>query len=197
MEDDCSPGPSFAQWVNLKKKYMKNFDYIQFYSNSGLIYKKIYTNVDGNFFIHKAFSHLPLTTCYQINLKSCKYLLSYYRNSIFQTSDFPGSYMLKNIKQYFVLPQIVSIDEHHVNTSTNRKIWDSVDYFSKIKNILPFYDFFNSVITILHIPYLFFFYKKYSYSYYKKYFLLLKWNIFKNYFVRKYININSLLNNKS
>jgi glycosyl transferase family 25 len=197
MEDDCSPGPSFAQWVHLKKIYLKNFDYIQFYSNSGLIYKKNFTNIDNKFFVHKAFSHLPLTTCYQINLKACKYLLNYYKDSIFQTSDFPGSYMGKNIKQYFVLPQIVSIDEQHLQTSTNRKIWDSVDFFDKMKNIMPFYFFLNSLFTILHIPYLFFFYKKYSYSYYKKYFLLLKWNVFKNYFLRKYININSLINNKS
>jgi glycosyl transferase family 25 len=197
MEDDCSPGPSFARWVHLKKKYLKNFDYIQFYSNSGLIYKKNFTNIDNNFFVHKAFSHLPLTTCYQINLKACKYLLNYYKDSIFQTSDFPGSYMGKNIKQYFVLPQIVSIDEQHLQTSTNRKIWDSVDFFDKMKNIIPFYFFLNSLFTILHIPYLLFFYKKYSYSYYKKYFLLLKWNVFKNYFLRKYININSLINNNS
>jgi len=197
MEDDCSPKPSLAQWVYLKKKYIENLDYIQFYSNSGLIYKKIFINIDDKFFIHKAFSHLPLTTCYQINLKACKYLLNYYKNSIFQTSDFPGDYMLKNIKQYFVLPQIASIDERHLQTSTNRKIWDSINYFAKIKNILPFYNFFNSAITILHIPYLLFFYKKYPYNYYKKYFLLLKCNIFKNYFMRKYININSLINNKS
>lgn len=197
MEDDCSPRPHFVQWAHLKKKYMKNFDFIQFYTNSGLIYKKIFLNIDNKFFIHKAFSHLPLASCYQINLKTCNYLLKYYKNSIFQTSDFPGNYMLKNIKQYFVLPQIASIDEWHLQTSTNSKIWDSINYFTKIKNILPFYNFFNSAITILHIPYLFFFYKKYSYNYYKKYFLLLKWNIFKNYFLRKYININSLINNKS
>ena len=197
MEDDCCPKASFAQWANLKKKYIESFDYIQFYSNSGLIYKKTFMNIDNKFFIHKAFSHLPLTTCYQINFKACKYLLNYYANSIFQTSDFPGSYMLKEIKQYFVLPLIASIDEKHLETSTNRKIWDSVNYYDKIKNILPFYNFFNSVITILHIPYLLFFYKKYPYSYYKKYFLLLKWNIFKNYFLRKYININSLISNKS
>jgi GR25 family glycosyltransferase involved in LPS biosynthesis len=197
MEDDCSPGPSFVQWAHLKKKYLKNFDYIQFYSNSGLIYKKSFTNIDNNFFIHKAFSHLPLTTCYQINLKACKYLLNYYKDSIFQTSDFAGSYMLKNIKQYFVLPQIVSIDEHHLLTSTNRKIWDSVDFFDRMKSIIPFYFFLNSLFTILHIPYLLYFYKKYPYTYYKKYFLLLKWNIFRNYFLRKYININSQINNKS
>ena len=157
MEDDCSPKPSFAQWVNLKKKYIENFDYIQFYSNSGLIYKKTFMNIDDKFFIHKAYSHLPLTTCYQVNLKTCKYLLNYYKNSIFQTSDFPGSYMLKNIKQYYFLPQAVSIDENHLETSTNRKIWDSVDYYDKIRNILPFYNFFNSAITIctFHIYYFF------------------------------------------
>ena len=104
--------------------------------------------------------------------------------------------MLKNIKQYFVFSQITSIDEQYLQTSTNRKIRNSVNYLDKIRKILHFYNFFNSVIIILHIPYLFFFCKNYSYSYYKKYFLLSKGNIFKNYFFTKYTNLNSQLSNK-
>lgn len=197
MEDDCSPGTSFIEWANLNNKFVKSFDFLQFYTNSGLIYKKPFKNVFDKFFIHKAFSHLPLLTCYQVNLKTCGFFLNYYKDSIFQTSDFPGDYFQKKIKQYFVLPQLISLDEKHHNTSTNKKIWNSVIFFDKIKNLIPFYNFFNTVITILHIPYLLFFYKKYPYSFYKKYYLLLKWNIFKNFFLRKYININSLSDNKS
>jgi hypothetical protein len=77
-----------------------NYNFIQFYSNSGLIFKKPHIVLGNNFSLHRAKTHLPLATCYQINLKSCKFLLKYFKEKIFQTNDFPAYYINKKIKQF-------------------------------------------------------------------------------------------------
>jgi GR25 family glycosyltransferase involved in LPS biosynthesis len=76
MEDDCHPSKIFLNWSLINYNLFNKLDFVQFYSNSGLIFKKPHLILGNNFFIHKAKTHLPLATCYQINLKSCKFFQS-------------------------------------------------------------------------------------------------------------------------
>lgn len=197
MEDDCHPSKMLVDWSLLNYNLFNKFDFIQFYSNSGLIYKKPYVNLGDNFSLHKAKTHLPLATCYQINLKSCKFLLKYFKEKIFQTNDFPAYYINKKIKQFFVLPIIANPSFNHYRSSSNKNIWASVRFFNQIKKAVPLYNFINSLLHILHIPFIFFFIKKHSYKFYKKHFLKYKYNVFMNFFSKKYLNMPDLINNAS
>lgn len=195
MEDDCYPSSDFRQWVLIKDNFFDQIDFVQFYSNSGLIYKKKYSKINNKFIIHKAKTHLPLLNCYQINIKSCKFLLKYFKEKIFQTSDFPGEYFGKQIKQFFVTPVMAVTDKNHITTSTNKKIWSSVHFFSRLRKFIFFYSLFNALFHISHL--LFLFNKKNSYKFYKKQFLDYKIQVLINYFFRNYINLPDLINNKN
>ena len=194
MEDDCQPSKSFVDWVLINYDLFNKLDFIQFYSNSGLIFKKPHIVLGNNFSLHRAKTHLPLATCYQINLKSCKFLLKYFKEKIFQTNDFPAYYINKKIKQFFVLPIIANPSLNHFYSSSNKNIWASVRFFDQIKKIIPFYNFLNSLLHISHIPFIFFFIKKYSYKFYKKHFLEYKYKVFTNFFYKKYLNMPELIN---
>ena len=197
MEDDCHPSKMFIDWSSLNSNLFNKFDFIQFYSNSGLIFKKPYVILANKFSLHKAKTHLPLATCYQINLKSCKFLLKYFKEKIFQTNDFPANYIGKKIKQFFVLPIIANPSFNHFHSSTNKNIWASVRFFDQVKKVIPFYNFINSLLHISHIPFIFFFIKKHSYKFYKKHFLEYKYKVFMNFFSKRYLNMPDLLNNRT
>lgn len=195
MEDDCFPSETFKEWVLIKKSFLNNLDFVQFYSNSGLIFKKPDILLNKKFSIHKASTHLPLMNCYQINLKSCKFLLKYFNKKIFQTSDFPAEYFNKKIKQFFVTPIMAGTHINHFRTSTNKKIWSSVKILSGLRKLVPAYSLFNALIHISHIFFLF--NKQTSYRFYKLNFLNYKIEILKNFFHKNYLNLSDLINNKN
>ena len=177
MEDDCYPSSDFKQWVLIKDNFFDHIDFVQFYSNSGLIYNKKYIEINNKFIIHKAKTHLPLLNCYQINIKSCKFLLKYFKEKFFQT------------------PVMAITHKNHLTTSTNKKIWSSVQFFSRLRKFIFLYSFFNALFHISHI--LFLFNKKNSYKFYKKHFLDYKIKVLINYFSRNYFNLPDLINNKN
>jgi len=195
MEDDCNPSKMFVDWSLINYNLFNKIDFIQFYSNSGLIFKKPHIVIGNNFSLHKAKTHLPLATCYQINLKSCKFLLKYFKGKIFQTNDFPANYINKKIKQFFVLPIISNPSFNHFRSSSNKSIWASVRFFEQIKKVIPFYNFLNSLLHISHIPFILFFINKHSYKFYKRHFLEYKYKVFTNFFSKRYLNMPDLLDN--
>jgi hypothetical protein len=86
-------------------------------------------------------------------------------------------------------------DKNHITTSTNKKIWSSVHFFSRLRKFIFFYSLFNALFHISHL--LFLFNKKNSYKFYKKQFLDYKIQVLINYFFRNYINLPDLINNKN
>lgn len=193
LEDDARLSKSFRDWVLLQKNQIKKYDFIQFYSNSGLLYKKIFSRIGKKFFLYKAKTHLPLASSYQINIRSCKLIMNYFKQKIIQTSDFPAYYFQNEIKQYFLLPIIATLNNNHQISSTNKKIWKSVVFFDILKKYIPFYYFFNSISHVFLIPFFFHYRKIHSLSFYISHFFKFKILVLKNFFVKKYLNVSEII----
>jgi len=191
MEDDCYPSEVLSDWLKLYN-FFKNQDYniIQMYHSFGLVWKKSEKIILDRFSLYKTCFTLPYTTCYQINKKTCKYIIA--RNKkIFRLPDWPINFSNSKIKQYAVLPYIVMLRHDHVNTSYQKERWNNFDIIKKIKKNLPIYSLITALYFLLHIPFIFRIYK--NYSYYKEVHLFKKIFYIKNLFSNNYINLEKTI----
>ena len=194
MEDDCYPSKDLHRWLKLNNCFKKkNYDVVQIYHSCGLIYNNSIKIVKNKFSIYRTCFTIPYTTCYQISLKACKYIVS--RNKIiFRVADWPINFYQSNLKQFVVLPHIVSLRHDHEATSFQKNIWDSYKVIRGVKKFIPFYNFITALFYLLHIPFILRIYK--NYSYYKENYLLKKIFYIKNIFSNKYINLEKTIKNK-
>jgi GR25 family glycosyltransferase involved in LPS biosynthesis len=195
MEDDCFPSKKLSQWVNINENDFKNLDIIQLYCDSGLVYKKPFRILKDNFKVYKARVHLPTTTCYQINLKTCEYILRKTKGKISTVADWPILFNEKKINQFIVLPYIATVHFEHSKTSFNKSLWSNSLNKRKLKKFIPFYTFLTIIYIFLHIPYILRSTK--LYSYYKEQFLDKKIALLINILFFKYIDLNNINYQKS
>jgi hypothetical protein len=194
MEDDCYPSKDFHYWLSLNKFFKnKKYDVIQIYHSFGLLPKKPAEVINQKFYVHKACFVIPYTTCYQISKKACKHIISK-NKKITSYADWPINFNDDKIKQFAVLPNIVSVHHLHEKTSNQKKIWNNFQLMKKIKKYLPFYKLFGVLFYLLHIPFIFRVYK--DYSYYKETYLLRNIFFLKNLFSNNYIDLEKISKNK-
>jgi len=195
MEDDCWPSKILSEWLKLSFFFSaQNYDIIQIYHSFGLIYKKPVKKISESFLIYKACYGLPFTTCYQISLKACNYII---RNNkkITQFVDWPIYFHKRKIKQFAVLPYVASLQYNHFNTSYQGNLWKKFHIIQDLKKIIPFYNFITALYFLSHIPFFFRLHK--NYSYYKEKYLLRKIFYLKNLFFNNYIDLAHIFKNKN
>lgn len=195
MEDDCFPSKEFYKWVRISKNQITKYDILQFIAPDGFLFKKNSESINKTFRIYKAATKLTTTTCYQINLKTCRYILEKTNKKVCSTADWPLNFLVDNVSQYFALPFIACVKSDHIKTSTNQKIQLTRISRSKLKKKIPFYNLFVSIYYMSHLPFLF--KKKINYDFYREEFLFRKIVYLKNCLMRKYIDIEELSKNKS
>lgn len=190
MEDDCYSSEALSDWLKLYNFFKRrDYDIIQIHHLSGFVYKKPAQVVYNKFFLHSTCFTLPYTTCYQITKKACEYILN--RNKkISRPADWPLNFYNSNLRQFIVLPRLVSLHFNHLKTSHNKKIWKNFDKMEKIKRFVPFYNFITALYFLLHVPFLLRKYK--NYSYYKEKYLLPKIFFIKSLFSNNYINLKNI-----
>ena len=123
MEDDCWPSQKLSEWINIEENKFNNLDIIQLHCESGLVYKKPFRIFKNIFKVYKARVHLPTTTCYQINLKTSKYILKKTKGMVSTVADWPILFNQKKINQFLVLPYIATVHYKHSKTSINTSLW--------------------------------------------------------------------------
>lgn len=195
MEDDCFPSKDFHYWLSLNK-FFKNqkYDLIQIYHSFGLVTKKPEEIINQKFYIHKTCFTLPYATCYQISKRACKYIFSK-NKKITGLADWPINFSDGKIKQFVVLPHIVSVHYLHEETSSQNNIWNNFKIMKNIKKYIPLYKIFVALFYLFHIPFIFRVYK--NYSYYKEIHLLRNLFLLKNLFLNHYIDLEKTSKNKS
>ena len=194
MEDDCYPSKILKDWLGLYNNFnKKNFDIIQIYHSFGLVCRNSKILI-SKFSIFKSCSVLPYTTCYQISKRTCKYILKK-NKKISRLVDWPVNFSEKKIKQYAVLPYLVSLKYNHSETSYQKNIWKNFSILKKIKKFIPFYSILTATYFLSHFPYILGFYK--NYSYFKEKYLWNKICYIKNIFLKNFLNLEETIKNKS
>jgi GR25 family glycosyltransferase involved in LPS biosynthesis len=195
MEDDCYPSKLLCEWIKLNYIFnKKQYDIIQIYHSFGLAYKNSFTSILDKFFLYKACFGLPYTTCYQITKKTCMYIVNK-NKKISRLVDWPINFYKNKIKQYVVLPYIVSLRSDHISSSYQKNLWMDHYKLGKIKKIIPFYNVLTAFYFLSHIPFLMRICK--NYSYYKEKFLMKKIFYIKNMFSNNYINLEKMIKKKN
>jgi GR25 family glycosyltransferase involved in LPS biosynthesis len=204
MEDDCFPSKNIIKWINCSDDQLNNFDLINFYSVSGFLYKKPYFITNNGFKIYKAYTHIPNATCYQINLKACKYIVKKSCNKIFTVADWPILFSKKELDLYSVVPLLSGVHFDHLSTATNKSLWKNKNYVEAIKKKIPLYRLLSAFYYIFHIPILLGrkvwggpkASLKLRYSYYKEFYLNKKICYIKNFFLEEFIDLDKYEFNK-
>jgi len=194
MEDDCYPSKDFHYWLSLNKFFKKKkYDVIQIYHSFGLVTKKPAEIINQKFYVHKTCFTIPYATCYQISKRACKYIVSK-NKKITGYADWPINFNDDQIKQFVVLPHIVSVHYLHEETSCQKNIWNNFKILENIRKYIPFYKIFGALFYVLHIPFIFRVYQ--DYSYYKERYLFRNFFFLKNLFFNNYIDLEKTSKNK-
>jgi GR25 family glycosyltransferase involved in LPS biosynthesis len=195
MEDDCFPSKKFYDWVRVSSEATSKYDIIQFSAPDGYLHNSVIEKIDNFFNIYKSATKLTTATCYQINLKTCRFILKKTNNKVCSTADWPINFLIDNIKQYFVLPLISSVNSNHLESSTNLNLQVARIKRQKIKEKIPCYSFFSALYYLLHIPFLLT--RRIDYSFYREEFLSRKIIFLKSLVINKFFDIEKINNNRS
>jgi GR25 family glycosyltransferase involved in LPS biosynthesis len=197
MEDDCYPSKDLVNWVDCSYEEINNLDIISFYAISGYLEKKPHFVTANKFKIFKACTHIPNATCYQINLKACKYMLKKSKGKVFAVADWPVLFSKGELNLYCVIPLIAGLHHDHLSSATNKALWQNRNYLKSIKKFIIFYDILTAIYYVLHIPILI---GKnvwggsglnldLKYSFYREYYLDKKIFYIKNLLSKKFIRL--------
>lgn len=171
IEDDCKPSKLLLKWLNLNDYFKKNeYDIIQIFHSFGKVYKSSCRKI-MNFSIYQSCFVIPYTTCYQISQNACRHIVKK-NKKIGRLVDWPINIHEGKIKQYVVMPDLVSLFPDHMTTSAQVDLWKFHSFLKLLKKIIPFYDVFTTIYYFSHLPYIFS--SARDYSYYKEKFLMKK-----------------------
>lgn len=197
IEDDVYPSKTLAAWVknniSIKDDHINSF---YAYPSLGFIEKKPLMRVmNDKIGIHKAKTHLHNSSCYQINLSTCKKIIQLTKGKVCGVGDWPFNLEKSSIKLNVTIPYLVSFNNYKSNTEEERSKLTKDSF--KIKKKLP--SFLNTTLRILYYlsfyPYLMQKYKNidfYKEQFFNKYLVLVK-----NFFTNKYYNTNKIFLKKS
>lgn len=196
MEDDVYPSTNLAIWV--KKKIRIRDDFIlSFYAYPalGFIYKKSRSKkINNTIAIHDSKTHLFNSSCYQINLNTCKKILKILDNKVCGFGDWPFNLKKNNINLGVTLPYLNTFVNDVSNTAKARKKITKQSF--NFKNKLPIYlqDILRIFYYLSFFPFLT---KKYNhFDFYYEHFFFKYLQLVKNFFLRKYLDTSKIFYNK-
>jgi hypothetical protein len=196
MEDDAYPSSYIYDWVEAGVEIEDNL-ILGFYGYpaGGLIEKKIYKNFSNlDVTINLASTQICNCSCYQINIETCKNILSLNGKKVNNFGDWPFSRIKHKIKIGVTLPFMAIIDDENTTSlsSLRSQILKKGLYY-RLSNV-SFFGFllpaFKELYYILFIPFLFGKYKN-IYFYYER-FVEKRIKNFLNYFSKNHYNIDKI-----
>jgi GR25 family glycosyltransferase involved in LPS biosynthesis len=197
MEDDVYPSEDLATWIKHKIKIQNNY-ILSFYAYPalGFIYKKSRSQkINNSIAIHDSKTHLFNSSCYQINLNTCKKILKILDNKVCGFGDWPFNLKKNKINLGVTLPYLNTFVNDASNTAKSREKLTKRSF--NFKNKLP-----NYLQNILRIFYYLSFFpflsKKYSnFDFYYEQFFFKYLQLVKNFFLGKYLNTSLIFYNKN
>lgn len=197
MEDDVYPSKDLANWIKHKIKIRDNY-ILSFYAYPalGFIHKKSrLQKINNSIAIHDSKTHIFNASCYQINLNTCKKILTILDNKVCGFCDWPFNLKKNKIKLGVTLPFLNTFVNDASNTAKAREKLIKKSFNLKLK--LPIY--LQNILRIFYYLSFFpFLNKKYSnFDFYYEQFFFKYIQLVKNFFLRKYINTSKIFYNKS
>lgn len=196
MEDDVYPSANLAIWV--KKKIRIRDDLIlSFYAYPalGFIYKKSRSKkINNSIAIHDSKTHLFNSSCYQINLNTCKKILKILDNKVCGFSDWPFNLKKNNINLGVTLPYLNTFVNDASNTAKAREKLTKKPFNCKNKLPICLQDILRIFYYLSFFPFLI---KRYNhFDFYYEHFFFKYLQLVKNFFLRKYLNTSKIFYNK-
>ena len=200
MHDDVYPSKFFKKWID-NKFFLTGLKIIGFFcAPPGFLKKKkvfikTFNNVKVS--LHSAKTHVFIGWCVQINYDFCKYYMNITKGMVCGLNDFAFDFKKAGIKVFQTIPYLVYPDDKGISYLRNERtnvdkplIPNTIKKNLIIKKILILFR------TVWYATFIGFFFKKCSLSYYKEYYFE-KYKIYLvNFFLRNYINVNEIYNEK-
>ena len=197
MHDDIYPSQFFKEWID-NKFFLNGLKIIGFFSAPpGFLRKKpdkILKN--GKFYLYSAKTHIFISQCMQITYNFCKFYLNATKGKVCGQNDFSFNFKKRGIRVFQTVPYLVYPNDKGISflkeeRNSIEKPIISISLKEKISQYNILRKFLNLLRIIYYLSFLPYFFKNYSYNYYKEYFFD-KYKIsLINFFLRKYIDINN------
>lgn len=195
MEDDSYPSEMLSKWIKMNMK-IPDSSILSFYS-----YPSGYLNEIGKktkikkVRIHQAATHINNSSCYQINLNTCKKIIKITNGKVCGVADWPFNYKKNKIKLSSTIPYLVIMDDFYesITASAREKFLKQNELFNLFNKSLLFLIFKNLVYLSLIS---FCIKKKMHFDFYKEQFLEKSFFFFKNIFFNNTISTYSIFKDK-
>lgn len=197
MEDDVYPSEDLAKWIKNKIKIKDNY-ILSFYAYPalGFIYKKSQSKkINSSIAIHDAKTHLFNSSCYQINLNTCKKILKILDNKVCGFGDWPFNLKKNKINLGVTLPYLNTFINDSSNTANAREklTKESFNFKYKLPNYLQ-----NILRIFYYLSFFPFLSKKYNnFDFYYEQFFFKYLQLVNNFFLRKYLNTSEIFYNRN
>ncbi|WP_075484437.1 glycosyltransferase family 25 protein [Candidatus Pelagibacter communis] len=196
IEDDAYPSKILFKWIKMNTKIIDN-SILSFYSYPsgylGKVGKK--TRVE-KVKIHTAVTHINNSSCYQINLKTCKKIIKITKGKICGVGDWPFNYKKDNIILSSTLPYLTIIDDAFDSSTAPAR-----EKFLKQNKLINFFNKSILFIIIKNLIYLscipFVLKKKMHFDFYKEQFFEKSFFFFKNIFLKNNISTYTIFKDKN
>ena len=153
FEDDAIPSNILNEWINKNYK-LKNNEILSFFAYpSGFLekepFKKILNKKIG---LHYSKTHIYSNSCYQININTCRKILSITKGKVIGLPDWPFNINVHKIKLIVTLPFLTVIDDRGLSSlaASRERIIGEKNIL--IKKIMP-----KSLLSIIRILYYIFY----------------------------------------
>ena len=136
MEDDAFPSVLLKEWA-CSNNEVGNDEILSFYSYAnGFVYKKIFRSFFHKINIYKSKTHLFSSSCYQININTCKKIIDLTGSKVNNIPDWPVNLENNKINLYVTIPFVALIDDKNVSylNESRNKILETISSPYKKKN---------------------------------------------------------------
>lgn len=194
VEDDAYPSNILAKWIK-KKIRIDNYTILSFYCYpSGFLNSIGKKTPMPGVNIHNSITHINNSSCYQINLKTCKKIIRLTKGKVCGVADWPFNFKKDKIFLSTTIPYLNIIDDHFVsNTAIEREKTLKLNNYSNFLRKFFFSNLIKNLFNLLMITYLF--KSKMNFSFYREQFFEKSYIYFKSFFNNKYISTYKVFKN--
>jgi GR25 family glycosyltransferase involved in LPS biosynthesis len=196
IEDDAYPSETFAKWIKRNVKISNNI-ILSFYC-----YPSGFLNIRGSktfingVSIHEAITHVNNSSCYQINLKTCKKILKLTKGKVCGVADWPFNFKKDKISLFSTIPYLTIMDDHfESSTALEREKTLKINFFISFLQDNVSFNFIKNLLNLFLISYLF--KKRMNFYFYKEQFFEKSKVYFKDLFTKKFLNTYKIYKNKN
>ncbi len=191
IEDDAYPSKILSKWIKLNVKIVDN-SILSFYSYpSGYLSKVGKKTRIKNVKIHEAVTHINNSSCYQINLNTCKKIIKITNGKVCGVGDWPFNFKKDNIILSSTIPYLTIMDDvFDSGTAPAREKFLKQNRLINLLNKSILFMIFKNLVYLSLIP--FFIKKTMHFNFYKEQFLEKSFFFFKNMFIKNNISTYSI-----